>query len=189
MTLWITVCRRTLSWEPWRWERICVFPQRCGSPAPFLRARRRPEWTSSLKSWVWPRWPTPRCVYTHASGPRLLFSASVWKCIFQGKMRGIQFRISKLSRNELFANRGFLREIKVHLSGCFASGGHSGDARDLWGREEEDEHRHGADYWPLGALSGRTNLGAGCQHRQLCPVIAEKVQKKTSRNGSFQIPI
>lgn len=60
------LCRRTLSWEPWRWERICVFLQRCGSPAPFPRARRRPEWTTSFKSLVWPRWPTPRCIYTRA---------------------------------------------------------------------------------------------------------------------------
>lgn len=81
-----TLCRRTLSWEPWRWERTCVFLQRCGSPAPSLRARRRPEWTTSLKSWVWPRWPTPRCICTHASWPRLLLCAAAWKSIFQGKM-------------------------------------------------------------------------------------------------------
>lgn len=45
-------------------------------------------------------------------------------------------------------------EIKVHLGGCCASGGHSGDPGDLWRREEEDEHRHGADHRPLSALSG-----------------------------------
>lgn len=61
-------CRRTLSWEPWRWGRIYVFLQRCGSPAPFLRARRRPEWTTSLKSWASPRWPTPRCIRTRRRG-------------------------------------------------------------------------------------------------------------------------
>lgn len=45
-------------------------------------------------------------------------------------------------------------EIKVDLGGCCASGGHSGDPGDLRRREEEDEHRHGADHRPLGALSG-----------------------------------
>lgn len=51
-----------------------------------------------------------------------------------------------MSRNELSANEGFLSEIEFHMSGCFTSGGHSGDPWDLWRREEEDEHRHGADY-------------------------------------------
>lgn len=44
--------------------------------------------------------------------------------------------------------------VKLQLGGCFASGGHSVDPGDLWRGEEEDEHRHGADYRPLGALSG-----------------------------------
>lgn len=151
-----TLCRRTLSWEPWRWERTCVSPQRCGSPAPFLRPRRRPEWTTSLQSWVWPRWPTLRCIYTHALAIFLQLHLQKWA--FCG------WRVPEWNQGS--------------LSGCFASGGHSGDSRDLWRREEEDQHWHGADYWPLGALSGRTNLGAGRQHRQLCPVIAEKVQKE-----------
>ena len=82
-----------------------------------------------------------------------------------------------MSRNKRPVKRGPLSEMMVDLGGCFASGGHSGDPRDLWRREEEDEHRHGAHYWALGALSGWANHRVGRQHRQLCPVAAKKVPK------------
>lgn len=37
---------------------------------------------------------------------------------------------------------------------CVFAGGHSADSWDLWRREEEDEHRYGADHRPARPLPG-----------------------------------
>lgn len=58
---------------------------------------------------------------------------------------------------------------------CSFSGRDSANPRDLWRREEADQHRHGADHQPVGALPGRADNGPGRQHRQLGAAVAQEV--------------